>query len=141
MWIWTECSNSSEANDYYTKMNDPTPKTEASAVKAPAATFEVPIHFIKATNFRVIHASGVWFGGDVQQNLHLTFYSERSPIPKKIVLKVNEQGMAVGEDESKRESKVGVIREMEVDIVLSVPAAVDLHKALGDNLKNVGVIK
>ena len=105
---------------------------------SPAANIHLPIHFEKSSQFRVIHASGVWFGGDAQQNLHLTFFNERSPIPKRIVLNINQEGIIVAEDESQRDSKVGVVREMEVDVILSMQAALELHKALGDNLKVLG---
>jgi hypothetical protein len=99
---------------------------------------KMPIHFIKSSQFRVVHATGVWYGGDSQQNLHLTFFNERTPIPKKVILILNQQGLIVSEDESQREAKQGVVREMEVDIVLSVQAALDLHKTLGDNLRAIG---
>ena len=103
-------------------------------------TIQMPVHFIKSPSFRVVHASGVWYGGDSQQNLHLTFFNERTPIPKKLVLNLDEQGMVVGEDLSKRDSKEGVIREVEVDIILSIPSAVEFYRTLGENLKVVKAI-
>jgi hypothetical protein len=99
--------------------------------------FQLPIHFIKSTCFRVIHANGVWYGGDNQRNLHLTFFNERNPIPKTMVVKLDEHGEVVGEDISKRDSRHGMVREMEVDIVLSVPVALELYKSLGENLKAI----
>ena len=118
-------------------MNNANQKSEPHAAGAPTAKLQLPIHFIKGSNFRVIHASGVWYGGDSQQNLHLTFFNERNPIPKTLVVNLNEQGAVLGEDISKRESKMGVIREMEVDVILSLPAAMELHKTLGENLKAI----
>ncbi len=85
----------------------------------------------------MIHANGVWYGGDSQQNMHLTFYNERTPIPRKLVLKINEQGLVVGEEEAQRETKAGVVREMEVDIVFSIQAAIEFYKTLGENLKAI----
>ena len=93
------------------------------------------VNFIKSSQFRVIHASGVWYGGDAQKNLHLTFFNERSAIPRKIVLNLNEKGEIVGEDASQRDSKEGIIREMEVDVILSFQAAMELYNSLGENLK------
>jgi hypothetical protein len=103
-------------------------------------TITFPIHFIKSSCFRVIHASGAWYGGDAQKNLHLTFFNERTPIPKKVVVNLNEQGVVVGEDLSQRVSKEGAVREMEVDIVFSIPAAVEFYRTLGENLKAMKVI-
>ena len=103
----------------------------------PGAAPQLQIHFIKGTCFRVVHANGVWYGGDNQGNIHMTFFNERSPIPKMMVINLDERGAVLGEDLSKRESKQGIVREMEVDIVLSIPAALDLYKTLGENIKAI----
>jgi len=83
----------------------------------------------------VAHANGVWFGSDPQGNLHLTFYSERTPIPKTMVLKLSDQGQIIGEDETKREGKQGIVREMEIDIVMSPDAASAFYEMFGQNIK------
>jgi hypothetical protein len=111
-----------------TEQNSATPRPVQQGIA------EIPVHLIKGSNFRVIHADGVWFGGSPYGGMHLTFYSERFPIPKKLVLRFDQAGQAV-EDESKRESKEGFIREMEVDIVLSPEAAMALYESLSVNLK------
>lgn len=117
-------------------MSDTTQKNPSEA-KAATARFQLPVHFIKSGNFRVIHANGAWYGGDNQGNIHMTFFNERSPIPKMMVVNLNEQGIVVGEDESKRESKQGIVREMEVDIVMSFQVAMNLYQTLGENLKAI----
>jgi hypothetical protein len=103
-------------------------------------TTPLKIHFIKSPFFRVVHASGVWYGGDSQQNLHLTVFNERTAIPKMMVVNLNEKGMVVDEDLSQRESKEGIVRELEVDIVVSIPAAVEFYRTLGENLKALKAI-
>ena len=113
------------------------PPGHAEGQSPSAGLSKMAIHFVKSSQFRVVHASGVWYGGDAQQNLHLTFFNERNPIPKKLVLLLNDQGMIVGDDPSEREAKEGIVREMEVDVILSFQAAVELHKTLGDNLKAI----
>jgi hypothetical protein len=125
-------------------------EASATSTQGPATTpdnagstqhaIQLPIHFIKSSHFRVIHASGVWYGGDAQQNLHLSFFNERSPIPRKVVLNLNDQGAVLGEDASKREIKEGYVREVEVDIILSIPSAVEFYKTLGENLKTLKAI-
>jgi len=110
-------------------MNEATPKSATSS------GHQLPIHFIKSNSFRVVHANGAWYGGDTQGNLHLTFYNERSPIPKMVVVNLDETGIILGE--VKRESKQGIIREMEVDVVLSLQAATELYQTLGENLKSI----
>ena len=115
-------------------------KDAPTSADATQRTIQMPIHFIKSSHFRVIHASGVWYGGDAQQNLHLSFFNERSPIPQEVVLNLNEQGAVLGEDESKRKIKEGFVREVEVDIIFSLPSAVDFYRTLGENLKALKAI-
>ncbi len=57
-----------------------------------------------------------------------------------MVFNLNEQGLIVSEDESKRDVKEGVIREVEMDVVFSIPAAVEFHRTLGENLKALKAI-
>ncbi len=116
-------------------MKDKLPSNPLTAESASDSNRQIQVHFVKSSLFRVIHASGVWFNGDAQQHLHLTFFNERAPIPKSIVLDLNDKGEAIGEDESKRDSKAGAIREMEVDIVMSLDALENFYKVLGENLK------
>jgi hypothetical protein len=103
-------------------------------------TIQMPIHFIKSSHFRVIHASGAWYGADAQQNLHVSFFNERSPIPQTVVLNLNEQGAVLSEDASKRKIKEGFVREVEVDVVFSIPSAVEFYRVLGENLKALKAI-
>ena len=116
-------------------MND---QDQVNALRAESASNlnrQVQIHFVKSSFFRVVHASGAWFSGDAQQQLHLTFFNERAPIPKTIIVNLNERGEGIGEDEAKRDSKAGAIREMEVDVVMSLEALENFYSILGQNLK------
>jgi len=113
-------------------MSDIQKSSEGSASALPET---LPVHFIKSNSFRVIHANGAWFGNDPQANLHLTFYSERTPIPQKVVFQLNDKGQLVGEEMSQREGKEGVVRELEVDVVMSLAAANAFYEILGNNLK------
>ena len=119
-------------------MSDLEPKSTspASEMSTLTDTSEMLFNFIKSLNFRAVHASGAWFGGDAEGNIHLTFFNERTPIPQEVVLVLNKKGEVVGENESKRKSREGMIREMEVDVILSVQAASHLHRLLGQNLEN-----
>lgn len=109
-----------------------TPKASAGTNQAAQ---QIPVHFVKSTLFRVIHADGVWFGGDPNGNMHLTFFNERQPIPEKVVATFDRQGVV--EDISQRTVKDGVEREIEVDVVLSLQTAIFINKTLGENLKNI----
>ena len=106
----------------------------------PKTPIPLKVHFIKSSCFRVVHASGAWYGGDGQGNLHLTIFNERTAIPRMTVVNLDEQGQVLGEDLSQRLSKEGVIRELEVDIVFSIPSAVQFYRTLGENLKALKAI-
>ena len=117
-------------------MSETEPKIAAPNPGELQSTNQMEIHFIKSSQFRVVHADGAWFGCDPQGALHLTFYNDRSPSPRKVVVNVNQQGLAVDEDISKRESRSGLVREVEVDVVLSFGAALALRAGLDANIKN-----
>ncbi len=72
---------------------------------------------------------------NAHHQIHLAFYSERFPIPKSVFLGVDEKGFVIGEDLSKRETKRDWVREMEVDLVLSIPAAKNVADALQKFIK------
>ena len=82
----------------------------------------VDFHFIKAAHFRVVHVDGVWGGITPSKNIAVGFFSERLPIPTIVQHKLKEGG-AVG-DEIDRESKTGVVREMEVELIMNKATAV-----------------
>jgi hypothetical protein len=92
----------------------------------------IQIHQKKGNYFRVVHADGVWFSVSPDKFLHLTFYNERYPLPKSISFPVNKAGTVMDEDVEKRDTLKDWVREMEVDVVLSIKAA----KAVRDGLDN-----
>jgi hypothetical protein len=83
----------------------------------------------KAASFRVVHADGAWMSINPYRNLHVTFYSERSPIPKSVTLSFDETH-GWKELPSERVVKKGWFREMEVDVVLNLEAVRALQNSL-----------
>jgi hypothetical protein len=100
----------------------------------PSYSREVPetrdAHFIKSNYFRVVHADGAWGGLTPNGALQLAFYNERHPIPRVVHEKLVISGNVVRVDECGREGKAGVVREVEVDIVLTIDAAKNLRDFL-----------
>jgi len=84
----------------------------------------VKFHYIKGHAFRVIHADGVIGGITPNRGIFLSLFSERAAIPKMIELAVNADG-SLGEETS-REGKEGIVREVEVGIMLSRQTAKDV---------------
>jgi hypothetical protein len=112
----------------------PSPTPGPSGPKIPS---ELPVHFVKTGGFRVVHADGAWLSANSFGCFYLTFYSEHTPVPKKIVVKLNEQGNAIDEDFSRREVLDGLTREVEVEVALTIPAALQLVNVLSTNLQNM----
>jgi hypothetical protein len=77
----------------------------------------VKFHYIKGNFFRVIHADGVIGGLTPHGGIFLSLYSERGAIPQVIEQAVNPDG-TLG-DEKGREGKEGIVREVEVGVMLN----------------------
>lgn len=105
--------------------------TELPNPETPKPVKSIEIHQEKGNFFRVIHADGVWCSVNTYKQIHMTFYNERYPIPTKIFLGLNEKGFSIGEELDKRETKKDWFREMEVDVVLNLDAARQVHANLG----------
>jgi hypothetical protein len=84
----------------------------------------VKFHYIKGSGFRVVHADGVIGGITPNRGIFLSLFSERAAIPKMIELAVNADG-SLG-DEKSREGREGVVREIEVGVMLNKQTAKDI---------------
>lgn len=102
---------------------------------SPKPIRSIQIYQQKANFFRVVHADGVWCSVNAWRNLHMTFYSERYPIPTKVFFGIDDKGNVTGEDVEKREVKKDWFREMEVDVVLSLDSARQVQDALQRYIK------
>lgn len=90
-------------------------------------------HYIKSNSFRVVHCDGVWGGGTPRGLISMSFYSERSPIPVMLTHEVLSDETAnkktLGE-ETNKEIKEGIIREVDVAVLMDLPMAKSLQEWL-----------
>ena len=93
-------------------------KSERQSEREPPSTAK--FEYVKGSLFRVVHADGAFGGLTPSGNIHMSIYSERFAIPRFVVQRVADG--KVGEETS-REGKDWVIRELEVDIVMDVVTA------------------
>ncbi|MGH6670819.1 MAG: hypothetical protein ACRECV_02450 [Xanthobacteraceae bacterium] len=95
---------------------------------------ELEFDFEKSNYFRVIHVDG-FFGGvaPASQLLHMAVYNERQPIPKKVFHPVL-NGVLQPETIQKRETRSGLFREVEADLVLSMEGAMALRSWLDEKI-------
>ena len=95
-------------------------------------TQEVVLDYIKGQYFQVIHADGMIGGPTPQGYLHFAFYSERPPIPKRMVQPVSPEGVLgnpIAEKTVVRDCTV--VRELDVDVVMSLQVAEQFYQWLG----------
>jgi hypothetical protein len=96
----------------------------------PAATGDrIVLEYIKSQYFRVIHADGAIGGPTPSGHIHLALFSERSAIPRRLVAPVEagKMGDFIQEETVVRD---GMIREMDVDVMMSLSAAEEISKLL-----------
>lgn len=82
---------------------------------------QVEFHYIKSNHFRVVHCDGVWGGGTPRGYISMSVFSERRPIPQKLIHEVTPQGnlgAQIGEV-----TKDGIVRDVEVELLLDLPMA------------------
>ena len=105
----------------------------------PADIAEIPksvrFHYLKSSQFRVILAEGAIGGITPNGMVHMALFNERAAIPREMVHSVNADG-TLG-TETAREGKEGVVREMEVDVMLSPTSARLLHTWLGEQIRKL----
>jgi hypothetical protein len=93
----------------------------------------IKFHYIKGNFFRVVHVDGAIGGLTPSRDIFVSLFSQRAPIPQMIELTVSPEGNLGSE--LKRETKEGVVREMEVGLALSAKAARDLGNFLLEQAK------
>ena len=101
-------------------------RTEDGSVET--AKFE----YVKGNFFRVVHADGIFGGVTPNRNIHMAIFSQRGAIPN-----FTEQEIVDGRlgNEIRREGKNWVIRELEVDVVMSLDTAHGLRAWLDDKIR------
>ena len=77
---------------------------------------KVRFEYIKSSLFRVIHSDGAFGGMTPRGDLLITFYSERFPIPTATMHEIGPSGELGQELRSERETRKGILREVEVAI-------------------------
>ena len=109
--------------------------TKASKGNGDAAA-RVAFDYIKNHHFRSIRADGAIGGITPNGNIHFALYSERLPLPKRLVHEVNEDGSLGPVMPNETVSRDAIVREMEVDVFLDISVARGLSEWLKEKLKD-----
>ena len=98
---------------------------------------QVVFEYIKDPMFRSAHADGFVGGLTPNGHIHLAFFSERSLLPKKHVYKLNSDGSLGPEVPDERASREPIVRDIQVDVVLTLLAAEGLKNWLDQYIKTL----
>ena len=114
-------------------MDDPKAISKPSERSSPTT---VNFDYVKANDFRVVHADGA-FGGVTPSgdSLAISFYSERFAIPLRVTHELQETG-ALGK-EIKRQNRDAIVREVETMVVIDLNVALVLQKWLDDKIEEL----
>lgn len=94
---------------------------------------ELEIFFEKTPSFRTIHADGAWGGLTGQLGLHVAFFSESREPPESIVYVA--EGAAAPEKPNSRTGRERVVRQIEVEVFMTLETARGLRAFLDDKIK------
>lgn len=97
--------------------------TDAETRGNGSAEHRAAFDYIKAQLFRVVHADGVIGGLTPSGNLHVAFFSERPAIPRRLVYELNAAGQLGSELKDEKVSRDSIVRELDVDIHISLSVA------------------
>ena len=95
----------------------------------------IDFHYIKSNGFRVVHADGAWGGLTPRGYIAMNFFSERFPIPRRLAHEIRPDGTLA--QETDRDSKKGVVREVEVEVMVDLAMAKSLILWLNDKIQTL----
>jgi hypothetical protein len=107
--------------------------SKSDDIKEPQVVFE----YTKDPMFRSAHADGFVGGLTPNGHIHLAFFSERSLLPKKHVYRLNSDGSLGPEIPDERATREPIVRDIQVDVLMTVQAAEGLKNWLDLYIKNL----
>ena len=97
----------------------------------------ISFDYIKSNLFRVVHMDGAIGGGTPNGYVHMSIFSERPPIPKRVVYHIEAGSRMGAEILEERDVRDAVVRELELDCIMSVETAEALHNWLAQTIAKV----
>jgi hypothetical protein len=110
-------------------------------MSAPPGPQKIKFDYIKGNFFRTARADGAWAGTNGYQDIILSFYSERTPIPKQTVHPISEQNLLGEEILSERITRDAVVREVEICLSMNLDVARALQKLLEKQVEAIEAAK
>ncbi len=102
---------------------------------------KVRFNFIKSNYFRVVHMDGAHGGVTPHGQIFVSVYNERAPIPQATLHVVDSAGTLGKEAREERIVKEGLVREVEVGMIMDLATAESLHQWLGEKIATLKEIQ
>lgn len=97
-------------------MNTDDPSGQDSAGELPD---KVRFDYVKSSFFRVVKVDGVHGGITPRGDIHMATFTERRPIPQRVVHNIGDDGTVGDELEEERVERDAIVREVDVDLIMS----------------------
>jgi hypothetical protein len=94
----------------------------------------IALHYVKSNYFRVVHADGAIGGFTPRGEIFVSLYSERAPLPD-VTVQAVENGQLGKEIIEQRKGSEGILRELEVGVVMDLNVAKSLMTWLEERIK------
>jgi hypothetical protein len=94
---------------------------------------QLETHFVRSGLYRVVHADGVWGGLTNQANISMGMYSEHVEAPDSVTYRLEAGKLS----ELSRRGKERVLRELEVEVIISASTARSLRDWLDTRLQEL----
>lgn len=95
----------------------------------------VKFNYLKSNYFRTVHMDGAIGNITPGGYIHMAIYSERPAIPREMVYKMNPDGTLGEINEKETIKREGIIREMEVDVMMGIGTAKSVIKWLEEQVQ------
>ena len=96
----------------------------------------IEIHNEKYPMYRSVHADGAIGSVTPSNKIALSFYSSRKVIPKSVMYELNDKGLIEKALAVSKDSKKGIIREIEFSVYMDKSVAIKLYNYLKNTLDN-----
>jgi hypothetical protein len=93
----------------------------------------VLFHFVRSAQYRVVHVDGAVGAPTPRGLIHISLYSERQVIPDAVVQEILPDGRLT--DVTDMSGPIGIMRELEVGVMMDETTAASFHHWLGQQLE------
>jgi hypothetical protein len=110
------------------------------ALSAVLTKGKLVFHYIKSNYFRVVYATGVHGGVSPKGDIEMAFFNERNPLPDQVAFSVtrtsaNAEDLKLGSEiPEEKVVKDGIVREVEVEVVMNRDTARAVYDWLGERI-------